>query len=219
MTRRKAIALLAVLAWAVAGPAAWALSHSGEVGGAGFTVYAPDWTWQKRDINILVVLDNPGAAPAEFTLDLTFPEGKEDHFGYIGKDKKTYPYVDETGQSHPIPAEALHLTTSVSAGGSERQAFTNITAFAGVPRQEYAFGITVRCGGETVQVPYPVQTVRGAVVPPGKLALFLPGGIALAWCLVFAFVVRRFARRGAWKVASEPIKASEEREAWIDQTP
>ncbi len=210
---------MALLFCIASSPAAWALSHSDEVGGAGFTVYAPDWTWQKRDINILVVLDNPGAAPADFTLDLTFPVGKEEHWGYIGKDKKIYPYVDADGKSHPIPPEALHLTSTVPAGGSERQAFTNITAHAGVPRQEYAFGITLRCGGETVQVGYPVRTVRGAVVPPGKLALFLPGGIALAWCLVFAFVVRRFARRGAWKVASEPIAASEEREAWIDQTP
>jgi len=50
---RGTIATIAFLLWMTC-PAA-ALVQSGKVNETGFTVYAPDWTWQKCDINILIV--------------------------------------------------------------------------------------------------------------------------------------------------------------------
>jgi hypothetical protein len=100
-----------------------------------------------------------------------------------------------------------------------RLALTDILALDGVPRQVYDFDVVLSSGGRDVHVAYPVRTVRGAVVSPGKWALFLPGGLALAWCIVFAFVVARFARPGAWRVPSAPVGESEKAESWINQEP
>jgi len=175
-----------------------AIEHSGTIGNVTFAVYAPDWTWQKRDINILVVLENGGAEAAEVALELVFPQGREDHFDYDGERR---------------------MSAVVPAGGSGRLAFTNILAVDGVPRQVYDFDVALSSDGRETNVAYAVRTIRGAVVSPGKWALFVPGGLALAWCIVFAFVVARFARPGAWLVPSAPVGEPEKAESWIHQKP
>jgi len=176
-------------------PQARALTQTGSVGDLNFSVYAPDWTWQKRDINILAIFENAGDEDAEVTLNLVFPRGKEDHFTYDGSRK-------------------TRLT--VPSGETVRHAFTNILALDGVPRQVYDFKLTVKYAGHETRVAYPVRTVRGAVVNPGKWALVLPGGIALAWCIVFAAVVRRFAQPKAWLVPSTPVSEPDKAESWMN---
>ena len=176
-------------------PRASALTQTGSIGDLNFSVYAPDWTWQKRDINILAILENTGAEDAEVTLSLAFPPGKEDHFTYDGD---------------------LLTTLTVPAGETVRHAFTDILALDGVPRQVYDFELIVEYAGHEARVAYPVRTIRGAVVNPGKWALVLPGGIALAWCVVFATAVRRFAQPRAWLVPGAPLSEPDEAESWMN---
>ena len=185
-----------VLAAVVTGiqPDAHALTASRTLGDLNLTVYAPDWTWQKRDINVLVVLDNSGTDPAEATLSFQFPPGKEEHFAYDGEQS---------------------VSVTVPPGDTVRHAFTDIHAIDGVPRQVYGFTLNVIHAGRDAQIPYPVRTIRGAAVSPGKWALLLPGGIALAWCIVFATVVRRFAEPRAWRTPSAPVPEPERGEPWM----
>ena len=175
-----------------------ALTQGGSVGDLDFAVYAPDWTWQERDINILVILENTSEKPAQVRLNLVFPPGKEHHFGYDGE---------------------RIIDLAVPAGEIVRHAFTNIRALDGVRRQVYAFELVVGYEGREARVAYPVRTIRGAVVSPGKWALFLPGGVALAWCIVFASIVRRFARPGAWRIPAEPVRERDMLQPWIQAGP
>jgi hypothetical protein len=177
---------------------ALALTQTGTVDNLRFSLYAPDWTWQKRDINILVVLENTGEEPAEVGLKLVFPPGKEHHFRYDGE-------------------RTIHL--AVPAGESVRHAFTNILSIAGVPRQVYNFELIVVYEWHEARIAYPVRTIRGAAVSPGKWALFLPGGVALAWCIVFLGVIHRFARPGAWRVPAEPVREPDMLQPWIQARP
>jgi len=171
-----------------------ALTQSGSLDDLKFSVYAPDWTWQKRDINILVTFRNTGERAGKVTVSLVFPPGKEHHFRYDG-------------------ARIINLT--VPAGKTVRHAFTNIVALDGVPRQVYDFELVVYYQGQEARVRYPVRTIRGAVVSPGKWALFLPGGVALAWCVVFVAVIRRFAEPGAWRIPAEPVRERDMLQPWI----
>ena len=174
---------------------AHALTETGSVSDLNFSIYAPDWTWQKRDINILAILENAGDEDVEVTLNLALPPGKEDHFSY---DRE------------------LQATLDAPAGETVRYAFTNIIALDGVPRQVYDFELTVKSAGHETRIAYPVRTIRGAVVSPGKWALVLPGGIALAWCIVFAAVVRRFAKPKAWLVPGAPVSEPDKVESWMN---
>lgn|GEM_PF-851238 len=179
-------------------PRAHALTRTGRVGDLNFSIYAPDWTWQKRDINILAILENAGDEDTEVVLNLVFPPGKEDPFAYDGE---------------------RQATLTVPSAETVRYAFTNILSLDGVPRQVYDFELTVRCAGHEAHVAYPVRTIRGAVVNPGKWALVLPGGIALAWCIVFAAVVRRFAQPRAWLVPGAPVSEPDKAESWMNLEP
>jgi len=179
-------------------PHAHALTQAGSIGDLRFTVYAPDWTWQKRDINILVVLENGGVEPVDVSLDLVLPPGKEDHFAF---DKPT------------------HIDVSVPSGETVRHAYTDIRALDNVPRQTYEFEIRLSLAGREIGVAYPVRTIRGAMVNPGKWALFAPAAVALAWCVVFAVVVSRLAVRGAWRRPGRRVAEPEKTDSWIDMEP
>jgi len=196
------IALLLITAL----PAA-ALVHSGRSGETAFSVYAPDWTWQKGDINILVVFENPAPGPVRHTVELVLPEAFRDHFGHAG--------------AAPIPAAALTRTVDVPAGATARTALTKITALDGVALQRYPLMLRVTREGEAraEEVPYALQTVRGAAVNPGQWALYVPAGVALAFCIAFALMFRRFAAPGAWKRPSEPIVCPENQPGWVEQEP
>lgn len=175
-----------------------ALTESGTVGNVYFTVYAPDWTWQKQNVNVLFVLTNQAATPQDATVALELPQGKETHF-------KT-----------PSPTES---TAHIPSGETVRQALTNVFACDGVPLQTYDFSVSVRCGDSVARMAYPLSTIRGAAVSSAQWALFLPAIVALVWSLLFAVVMSRTAERHAWLTPSKPTAISEEREAWIDQTP
>jgi hypothetical protein len=164
---------------------AFALTETGTLGKLHYSLYAPDWTWQGRDLNILAVFENDGSETAEVTVRLILPPGKEDHFEYDG------------------PAS---ISATVPPGGTVRKAFTNVNALKGFPRQEYAFAFEMECGERSARAAYPMRTIRGQVFSGGRMvALFVPAGIALVWCIVVALVMRRFAKAGAWKTPSPPV--------------
>ena len=169
--------------------AADALTESGQAGTVDFRVFAPDWTWQKRDVNVLAVFENRGAQTERVRLAIEFPSGKAGHFRYEGESE---------------------AELSVEPGQTVRHAFTGITACDGVPRQVYDFTLVVESGGAAARVVYPVRTIRGAVVNPGRWALYLPAGVAFLWSVVFALVLPRFAARGAWRTPGESVYGEEQ---------
>jgi len=142
------------------------------------TIYAPDWVWQKRDINILLIARNSSDQPVDWTVRLEFPKGQVDHFDYTGnKEKSVY----------------------VPPRGTGRASFAGIVARDGIPTQTYNFRMYFTNGTNTLSLTYPVQTVRGAAVSGGNWALYFPVGITLLWCLVFAAALRTMAAPGAWR--------------------
>ena len=177
---------------------AHALTASAGLGDVSLTVYAPDWTWQKQDINVLVVVVNKGVAPAEVMLRLDFPADGESDFKYAG------------------PREQ---TVAVPPGESVRAAFTNITALDGVPRRTYTFGIVAESAGVSNSITYPVRTIRGAAVGASTLAALIPAVLAALWCLVLLAVMPRFGLHGAWRTPSASIAQPYEIEPWIDRVP
>lgn len=196
--------LLALLCLLVVAPGAHALTQEGRVGDVAFTVYAPDWTWQKRDVNVLVVLKNEGAEQVGASVRVVLPAGKEGDFT-----------VDTSKNSEP-----LQCVASLPPKETVRRGFTGITAKDGVPLQTYAFAVEVSVGEEKTVVPYPMRTIRGEVIGKSKWApLVVPSGVALVWCIAFALIFKRFGKRGAWKTVSEPFADSADKESWIDQNP
>jgi len=195
-----------VLLVCVAFPAA-ALVQSGKLAETRFTVYAPDWTWQKQDINILVVFENTAAEPVERTVELILPEGFRDHFGHHG--------------TTSIPADALTRTVTVPANETARTAITAVTALDGFLLQQYPLELRIATEDalQEQKVAFALQTIRGAAVNPGKWALYLPVGVALVFCLVFALVINRFAAPGAWKRAGASLIQPHEVPAWVNKEP
>ena len=176
----------------------YAMTATDTLGGVTFTVFAPDWTWQKRDINVLVVLTNSGNKPERVTVELDLPAGKEDHFQV------------ETPLTYEL---------NIPAGKTVRHAFTNIHAQGGVPRQTYKFAIVLRSASAEVRLPYPLKTIRGAAVSPGAWAVIVPAGLAFAWCIVFAIAMRKLAGQGAWRTSGPSVDEPEETEPWIRAEP
>lgn len=194
-SRRNGVTL-AVLVLAVCLPGgAFAFQQTYSLGNVDVAVYAPDWTWQKRDINILIVARNEGTQTEQISAALTLPEGKENDFSFAGE---------------PV------CTLVAAPKGIARAAFAGIAAKDGVPKQTYHFSIRLHAGNGDAVADYPVKTIRGAVVNSGNWALYLPAGVALAWCLAFAIALRRMAGPGAWRRAAEAIEPSADRPAWID---
>jgi len=188
-------------------PSAHALTESGEIAGLSYTVYAPEWTWQRRDINILVVLENGGASATPVRVSLELPVGGEDHFGL-------------RGQAIGWDEQPLHFEVMVPPGAVVRQAFTGITALPGFPRTTYEFALALRSGSQEVRVPYRVRTVRGQTLKGGRWsAVLVPVAVALVWCIAFVLALRRFSTGGAWKTSGAPIPEPEAPEHWIEGVP
>lgn len=201
-----ALGILATLAASSSEVAA--LTENGTAGDVRFTVYAPDWTWQKQNVNVLFVLTNQGATPQDVTVALELPQGKESHF--------QCPTRMEGDREMPVP---LNRDVRIFPGETVRQALTDIRALDGVPRQAYGFSVIVRCGEAVVRMPYSLATVRGAAVSSAKWALFLPVVVALVWSVLLAAGMLSTAERHAWLTPGKPALIAGEREAWIDQTP
>ena len=167
-----------------------------------YTVYAPDWTWQKCRINILVVLDNPGPDTLSVETELVFPQDRRSHFTY------------EDGDA----PEQTSVPVELPPGSTTRTAFTNIEARDGVPCQTYDFALVFRTSGAERRVPYPVRTIRGQAFSGGKaVAVLVPSIVALVWCIAFWFALRKFAARGAWKRPGVPMEPLTQTETWIDK--
>lgn len=205
---RRLCALGVLAALAAASSEVAALTESGTAGDVRFTVYAPDWTWQKQNVNVLFVLSNQGVTPQDVTVAIELPQGKESHF--------QRPTRTEGDREVPAP---LEREVRVSPGETVRQALTDIRALDGVPRQVYDFTVIVRCGEAVVRVPYSLATVRGAAVSSAKWALFLPVVVALVWSVLLAAGMLWTTERHAWLTPGKPVLIAGEREAWIDQTP
>jgi len=169
--------LLIVLFFPVA---ASGLTERCEIDGVHITIYAPAWTWQRQNVNVLVVAENESAAPRSIQIELLAPAGKEANFEFNN---------------------ATTLDLEVAPGETVRKAITDIYAKDGVPRQVYDFTFAIRGGGETVQIAYPLRTVRGAAVTSATWALYLPVIVALVWSVLFALILPRLASRGAWRRA------------------
>lgn len=202
--RHRSSTRLAALFWALgtalacARPAE-ALEHSSAVGDIAFSVFAPDWTWQNRAVNVMFVLKNQGARDAEVTIALRLPEGKEADF------------KADSGN--------LATTVSVPAGATVRAALTDILARSGPPRQVYPCALSVGSGESAAEVPYPLRTIRGAVVSSARWAMYLPVAMTLCWAIVIAVVMTLLTSRRAWLEPAAPISEPNERPAWIDETP
>lgn len=175
--------ICAVVALLLAPPAA-AFTEMCQLGAISATVYAPDWVWQKRDINILLIARNSTDHPVDLAMQLEFPEGQAEHFDYAGKKEKNV----------HVPARDM-----------ARASFAGIVARDRVPTQTYTFRICFSDGTNELALAYPVQTVRGAVVSGGNWALYLPVAITLLWCLVFAAALKKMAAPGAWRQPAPSI--------------
>lgn len=183
----------ALLAATLSAVNAYGLTGRDTLGDLRYTVYAPDWTWQDRDVNILVVLENRGSLPKTVSLALALPPGKEGDFQFDGEKEQT---------------------VSVDPGETVRRAFVNLRPLSTAPRQVYPLEVAVSAPEGEARVAYPLRTIRGAVVSPGRWAVFLPAGLALAWCLVFAVVLRRLSPPRAWLVPGEAVRDGGEEASW-----
>lgn len=161
---------------------AWALTEQVDVDGVSLTIYAPDWTWQRQNVNVLVVAQNGSGAPRSIHLELIPPAGKEDHFKFNG----------------PVSMEF-----DVGPAETVRKAITDIYATDSFPWQVYDFAFVVRGQSETRTVPYALRTIRGAAVTSAKSALYLPVAVALIWSGLFAAVLPRLSSPGAWRKTQE----------------
>jgi hypothetical protein len=191
---RASVVCAAVLVVGLQGTAG-AFETTQSVGPVLLSVYAPDWTWQKRDINILMVARNKGQEAATLSVELVLPVGQEDHFVYVGEKVKTL---------------------TAGPGEAVRAAFAGITAKDGVPTQQYVLALKIRAGDGDTTLEYPVQTIRGAAVNPGKWALYLPAGVALIWCAAFALALRRMSGAGAWRRSGPAVKTLPNQPGWVE---
>ena len=190
-----------------------ALTAEGVVDNVAYSVYAPDWTWQNRDVNVLVVLENRSDTPRDVRVHFGIPPEKLADFGVGGK---------------PVAPDEAKTTAEAQLGPEEstRLAFTGITLLAvnaaggKVPLGVYALSLAIESGEASAKVPYPLRTIRGQAFSGGRwVALLAPTAVALVWCLAFACALRRFAAAGAWKRPPNLLDEPEKKEPWIDRNP
>jgi hypothetical protein len=166
----------------------YALVETGSAGDVTFTIYAPDWTWQKQMVNVLYVLENKGSGRVPVSLSLQSPAGAADHF-----------QVADTEFQKVNKADALTISRDmeIAPGAVVRGAFANIMAADGVPKQTYPFDLRIAAGKDSWRGDYPLKTIRGAAVSSARWALYTPVCVALLWSGVLALVLRKFAGKQA----------------------
>ena len=179
---------------------AFCLTQTEELGGhLKATLYAPDWIWQKNAVNILVVFENEGSQPADWSVEMIVPESLSDHFNF---DPKMEKFV------------SIHIPPNTTV----RHAFTNIEALGGFELRTYPFRFRIAQEGRSTTIDYPLTTIRGPLSSSAQWALYLPAFICVACCLLFVIAGRKYSQPGAWRTASEPIPEPQEVEDWINQT-
>ncbi len=207
MSTFKRIALIIGVVAVATSPPAGALESEGDAAGIHFSVYAPDWTWQGRDANIMAVFENRSDAIATCAISLTMAE---DHAGHFGRDGG--PTTEETP---PLVEEV-----SVAPGETRRIALTGLTALHGFPRQTYPLSLTLAVNDTETKIDYPLRTIRGQAVSDGlAVSLGLPIGVALLFSVAFAAVLFSTSAPGAWKTIPKPTPEPNQSEPWINQTP
>jgi len=200
---RKNVLALCLMTFA---PCAFGLTSEGFVDDVFYSVYAPDWTWQGRDANIMAVFENSTNSIASCSISLVVLKDHVDHFGRNGA---------------PATPETIPLSTEISVppGETRRIALTGFTALHGFPRQTYPLVLSLRINDTPTSVEYPLRTIRGQAVSEGRaVALGVPIGVALLFSAAFAFVLRRTGDRDAWKTVPLSTPEPDHPESWIHQT-
>jgi hypothetical protein len=174
---------------------AHAIAQPTQLGDLTMTIYAPEWTWQRERINVLVVINNPTNEERSVDLELELPRRAEDRFTYTGD-----------------PSATLHVGPNRSA----RHVFKDIVALGGVPRGDYAFTVRARTPEAIVGYQFSVKTVRGAAVSSSSLAALVPAALAALWCILIVLALRTYAAPGAWRTSPPPIDSPASAESWID---
>lgn len=202
-TCRSSVLALALLTPLVCCAPAGALQERVRIGGVEVAVYGPDWTWQGRDVNVLVVMRNGTTSPADVSVRLRIPSEARSAFGRMDR-------------AYEWTSEELTREVTVEADGAVRQAFAGITALSDAPLGEYAFTVELAVGDARHEAVYPVQVVRGAAIRGGRwAALSVPAAIALVWCAAFVVVLSRMAGPRAWRTSPEPLTEPADAPAWI----
>ena len=188
-------------------PIAFALESEGDAAGIHYGVYAPDWTWQGRDVNIMAVFENRMDAAISCAVSLQIPDAHRNHFGRNGG-----PSTPDTA----LPSEVV----MVAPGETRRVALTGITALHGFPRQTYPLALSLRINETETNIDYSMRTIRGQAVSEGRaVALGVPIGVALLFSAAFAFVLRRTGDPNAWKIVPKPTSEPDQPEPWINHIP
>lgn len=163
-----------------------------------YSVYAPGWIWQGQNVNIMFVFESSLDVPATVTARFDFPPNMSDRFKYDG------PMVREL---------------TLPPGERKRTAFVNLLALASKPLPDgtvyrfrpehlvFPLDIVVESSGgrATREYGYTLKSVRGAAVPEGPLATWLPVGLILLWCGLIFLIIPRMAEPGAWRRPSDPV--------------
>ncbi len=171
------------------------------------TAYAPDWIWQDREVNILLVAEDAAGKPIQGKVELFLPG--------------EHPGTNATAIVEPFtcPGERTK-SLEASAGKAAREAFAGIAALSRteegkpIPLGLHDFCIRINTELGQAEIHYPVKTIRGAAVEPGPLALYLPAAIALAWCVLFFVVLTRMSAPKAWlRISERTLPMAEEPDA------
>ena len=184
-----------------------ALESESDAAGVHFGVYAPDWTWQGRDINVMAVFENTSASPTTCAITLEIDSDHVDHFGRNG--------APSSPDSGPLVSEV-----SVPPGETRRIALTGITALNAFPRQVYPLILRVSVDDADIRIDYPMRTIRGQAFSEGRvIALGVPIRVALLFAVAFAAVLRKSGDSDAWKTVPHSAAEPEVPEPWINQPP
>jgi len=159
---------------------------SGELDGVRYRLLAPDWIWQGQAVNVLLS---------------AWRDAGEAGQGRSGGLRFT---IEPPAGAFAAPLDAPRVfSLAPPAGEARRGAFIGWVASAHVPLGAYAFGLTVEAeGGEMagppapVRLSVPVEIIRGQAVPPGRLAIIVPGIVALLATLGIGRLLSRWAGRG-----------------------
>lgn len=158
-----------------------ALAGEVKVGALRVEVYAPEWTWQNRDVNILLVAKNEGASPETLEVTLELPDSAE---------KAQGPFA------YGGPRRRL---LTLEPGRTLRAAFVDLRARERAPLGEHSVRLRFRARERATEISLRVRVIRGSLVSSGRWALYLPIGIAAGWCGLFVLILRKESPPGSWK--------------------
>jgi hypothetical protein len=153
--------------------------------------YAPDWIWQDRAVNLLLVLRSEARAPRRVEVTLDLPAGVF---------------------FQPPREETLVRNVDLQPGETRRIAFANILALSfrpstgePLPRGVHEFALRARSGGESAREGVRVRTIRGAMVRGNVWCIVVPAAICFLWSIGLLALLSRKSPAGAWRRVREVI--------------